>query len=582
MDALGWRPNKKCRLFHMVLEPVRSSSWAVCGYEKTDVIMARLIPPNDAEKAPAAGREAESGRVEIDDVVQCTAAGEISEYAVVAEGEERTTWFVWLLVCCCAISGLLFGYDTGVISGALVTINGDLGPPELSNGQKEFITSATTLGALLGGLAAGAMSDWTGRRPVLGIADITFMGGAIGQAVSHTVWNMIGCRFLIGIGVGLASCIAPLYIQELSPTRLRGSMVVLNVVMITLGQVIAYGIDAGFANVNAGWRWMVGLGCVPAALQLALLVYLPESPRVLVRRGNMEAARKVLSRVYALASSEQVDLKLKVLHATVKQSIEISNSTTFWQRFGSVLSNPINRRALVIGCGMQAFQQLCGFNTLMYYSASLFQEIGFNQPTAVGLIISGTNFLFTLFALKYIDVVGRRRIMVFSAPGMVFGLTLASIAFYYMTIHSGGNLVTGVHYSQGWAGIVLLSMIIFVASYATGLGNVPWQQGELFSLDVRGIGTSLCTATNWAANLLIGSTYLSLMSAITPSGAFGFYAGLCLLGWLFCVFFFPDVSGLSLEEVQSVFKAGYGIRESERLKRVKREILEREKAKMRG
>lgn len=524
-----------------------------------------------------AGDEEAKSNVEIDDVTRCAAAGEISEFAAVVEGEERTTWFVWLLVCCCTISGLLFGYDTGVISGALVTINGDLGPSELSNGQKEFITSATTLGALLGGLAAGAISDWTGRRPVLGIADVLFMGGAMGQAVSHTVWNMIGCRFLIGIGVGLASCVAPLYIQEISPTRLRGSMVVLNVVMITLGQVIAYGIDAGFANVSAGWRWMVGLGSVPAALQLALLVHLPESPRVLVRRGNMEAARKVLSRVYALASSEQVDLKLKVLHATVKQSIEIANSTTFWQRLGSLFSNPINRRALVIACGMQAFQQLCGFNTLMYYSASLFQEIGFNQPTAVGLIISGTNFLFTLFALKYIDVVGRRRIMVFSAPGMVFGLALASIAFHYMTIHTGGNLATGVQYPQGWASIVLLSMIIFVASYATGLGNVPWQQGELFSLDVRGIGTSLSTATNWAANLLIGSTYLSLISAITPSGAFGFYAGLCFLGWLFCVCCFPDVSGLSLEEVQRVFKAGYGIKESERLKRAKREILGKEK-----
>lgn len=543
--------------------------------------MARL-PPSNVEKVVPAGVEEAKSDVEIDDVTRCTAAGEISEFAAVVEGEERTTWFVWLLVCCCTISGLLFGYDTGVISGALVTINGDLGPSELSNGQKEFITSATTLGALLGGLTAGAISDWTGRRPVLGIADLIFMGGAMGQAVSHTVWSMIGCRFLIGIGVGLASCVAPLYIQEISPTRLRGSMVVLNVVMITLGQVIAYGIDAGFANVSAGWRWMVGLGSVPAALQLALLVHLPESPRVLVRRGNMEAARKALSRVYALASSEQVDLKLKVLHATVKQSIEITNSTTFWQRFGSLFSNPINRRALVIACGMQAFQQLCGFNTLMYYSASLFQEIGFNQPTAVGLIISGTNFLFTLFALKYIDVVGRRRIMVFSAPGMVFGLALASIAFHYMTIHTGGNLVTGAHYPQGWASIVLLSMIIFVASYATGLGNVPWQQGELFSLDVRGIGTSLSTATNWAANLLIGSTYLSLISAITPSGAFGFYAGLCFLGWLFCVCCFPDVSGLSLEEVQSVFKAGYGIKESERLKRVKREILGKEKPKPSG
>ncbi|KAG2112812.1 general substrate transporter [Suillus cothurnatus] len=481
-------------------------------------------------------------------------AGDVSQYAIVAEVEKHTTWFVWLLVACCTISGLLFGYDTGVISGTLVTINGDLGPAQLSDGQKEFITSATTLGALLGGLAAGAMSDWTGRRPVLGIADIIFIGGALGQAVCHTVWSMIGCRFLIGIGVGLASCIAPLYIQELSPTRLRGRMVVLNVVMITFGQVVAYGIDAGFANVSGGWRWMVGLGTVPAGIQLIFLTFLPESPRILIRKGNIEAAHRVLERVYSQATAEQIDLQLQVLRASVQQSIDIANSTTFFERFNSMITIPVNRRALIIGCGMQAFQQLCGFNTLMYYSASLFQEIGFNQPTA------------------YIDIVGRRRIMVFSAPGMVFGLTLASIAFHYMTLHTGGDLVDGVSYSRSWSAIILLSMIIFVASYATGLGNVPWQQGELFGLEVRGIGTSLSTATNWASNLLIGSTYLSLMAKITPAGAFGFYAGLCLLGWLFCLFCFPEIAGLSLEEVQSIFRDGFGIRESQRMRNQKREM----------
>jgi len=528
-------------------------------------------------KTPMEQEEKKRSDNQLEGVAQDSSSNELSALSMVAEGEDRTTWFVWLLVFCTSISGLLFGYDTGVISGALVTIGSDLGPAELSSGQKELITSATTLGALLGGLVAGMLSDFLGRRPVLGIADIIFIGGAVGQAVCHTVWSMIGCRFLIGIGVGVAACVAPLYIQELSPTRLRGRMVVLNVVAITGGQVIAYAIDAAFENTHGGWRWMVGLGSIPAGIQCFFLFFLPESPRILIRRGDMDAANAVMRKIYARATSEQVDLKVKILSAAVKQSIHIANTTTLVQRVGLIFSKPINRRALIVSCGLQAQQQLSGFNTLMYYSATLFKEIGFNQPTAVGLIVSGTNFIFTLFPLKYIDIIGRRKIMIYSAPGMVVGLTLASIAFHYLTLKTGGNLVDGTQYSTTWSAIVLLSMIFYVASYATGLGNVPWQQAELFGLEVRGIGTSFATTTNWAMNLLIGSTYLSLMDKITPAGAFGFYAGLCLLGWVFDLCCFPETAGLSLEEVQMVFKDGFGIKESERLRKEKSELRENER-----
>ncbi|KAF7798166.1 hypothetical protein EIP86_009383 [Pleurotus ostreatoroseus] len=291
-------------------------------------------------------KETKASYDDLDDIAQLNANGEISELAVIAEGEERTTWFVWLLVACTSISGLLFGYDTGVISGALVTIGSDLGPSSLSAGQSELITSATTLGALIGGLVAGAMSDYVGRRPVLGIADVIFIGGAIGQAVCHTVWSMIGCRFLIGIGVGLASCVAPLYIQELSPTRLRGRMVVLNVVMITGGQVIAYGIGAAFERMHGGWRWMVGLGAIPAGTQFFMLFFLPESPRILIRKGNLDAAKNILARVYGHATPKQVDLKLLALRSAVRRSIEITNSTTFMERVVMLLRKPVNRRAL--------------------------------------------------------------------------------------------------------------------------------------------------------------------------------------------------------------------------------------------
>ncbi|KAF8528146.1 hypothetical protein BU17DRAFT_73770 [Hysterangium stoloniferum] len=246
------------------------------------------------------------------------AAGEMSEMTVVAEGEERTTIFVWLLACNTTYSN---SYDTGVISGALVTIGSDLGPHSLSSTQDELITSATTLGALIGGLTAGIMSDYCGRKPVLAIADVIFLGGAIGQAVCHTVSAMIGGRFLIGIADGLAACIAPLYIQELSPTRLRGRMVTLNVVAITGGQVIAYGIGAAFENTH-------------------------ESPRIMVRTGKQEAARHIMQKIYAYATPEQIDLKVRVLTVAVQEAIDITNTTTFKQRLYSIFFVPINRRAL--------------------------------------------------------------------------------------------------------------------------------------------------------------------------------------------------------------------------------------------
>ncbi|KIJ25725.1 hypothetical protein M422DRAFT_785451 [Sphaerobolus stellatus SS14] len=218
------------------------------------------------------------------------------------------------------------------------------------------------------------------------------------------------------------------------------------------------------------WRWMVGLGCVPAAIQTVLLFFLPESLRILVRRGDEEAAMNIMRRIYAHATEKEVVAKVKVLTEKVREAKEITERTTLGQRVYSIFFVAVNRRALIVGCGLQTFQQL---------------------------------FLFTLVALKYIDIIGRRKIMVWTLPGMIFGLTLAAISFHFLTLRTNNRLVDGTKYPDSWSVLPLFSMIIFVASYATSLGNVPWQQGELFSLEVRGIGTSLATAMNWSANLII-------------------------------------------------------------------------------
>ncbi|KAG8928204.1 myo-inositol transporter [Tulasnella sp. 418] len=271
---------------------------------------------------------------------------DLLDETVKVEHDDHTTLFVWILVFASSISGLLFGYDTGVISGALVTIRGDLGPAELSNTQKELITSATTLGALLGGFTAGILSDRIGRKWVLAVADLIFIAGAVGQSVCRTVPAMIGGRFVIGWGVGLASCVVPLLIGEVSPTKQRGRLVTVNVVSITLGQVIAYGIGAAFESVAGGWRWMVGLGAVPAGIQLLLLPMVPESPRILLRQGNRAAAFMCLKKIYPNTSNDEINSKVTLMEESIKESVAISKSTTLFQKSKIVFLVPSNRRAL--------------------------------------------------------------------------------------------------------------------------------------------------------------------------------------------------------------------------------------------
>ncbi|ORY32625.1 and other transporter-domain-containing protein [Naematelia encephala] len=527
---------------------------------------------DDDHSAKSSAELIRSREGSIDNVEDLDGLGEVDESAVVVEGEDSATPFVWGLVGSASIAGLLFGYDTGVISGTLVIIGTDLGGT-LTDWQKEMITSSTTLGALIGGLAAGSLSDIVGRRPIIALANVVFIGGAICQAGSHTVSSMVVGRLIVGLGVGLASCIVPLYIGELAPTRIRGRLVTINVVFVTLGQLAAYAIGSAFENVSSGWRWMVGFGAVPALIQLCSLGLLPESPRILLLRSRSDSARDILAKIYPRADARQLDAKVQIMNQSVKQSVLVTQSTIWSQRAASLFKDGANRRALIIGGGLQAAQQLCGFNTLMYYSASIFASLGFKNATGTGCIIAGVNFIFTLVALRIVDPFGRRRTMIATLPMMVIALILASVFFHKLTASTGGVLQEGYDYPPTYASAILLAMMLYVAAYASGLGNIPWQQGELFRLEVRGLGSSICTAINWSCNLVISATFLSLMRTATPSGAFGIYAGFCFLSWIFCILVYPETSGLSLEEVFFIFQDDFGVDKSRRLREAKAEKL---------
>ncbi|KAL7268426.1 hypothetical protein RUND412_008952 [Rhizina undulata] len=463
--------------------------------------------------------------------------------------------FVWLVTLAAAIGGFLFGYDTGVISGVLVVLSDDLGHV-LSSSEKELVTSLTSGGAFIGAIFAGMCADRWGRKPVIAVGCVAFTIGAVLQAASFGLVQMAVGRFVIGTGVGLAAMVVPVYIGELAPSKYRGRMVTIDALCITGGQMVSYAIGAAFENVVHGWRYMIILGAVPALMLLFLLPILPETPRQLLNHDRPDAALEVLRKIYPAAT--QTQLSNKIQHLTYH--IHVSTSKTpLWHSLKMLYTTPSNLRALIVTCGLMAIQQLCGFNSLMYYSATLFALVGFKNAIAVGLVVAGTNFLGTIVSFVSIDRFGRRRVLVGSMWGMAVGLGVCAAAFKYLPISSDLEIASGGS-GMGWPGIVVLvSIVVYVAFYAVGLGNVPWQANELLPMEVRAVGVMMVTCTCWGCNIIISATFLSLMKGITPTGAFALYAAICFVGWIAVILCYPEVAGMTLEEITRVFRDSFGV-----------------------
>lgn len=475
---------------------------------------------------------------------------------------------VILLTLASSISGFMFGYDTGYISGALVSVGTDLSNKYLTNGEKELITSATSLGALLGAVLGGILANLLGRRLVLLGSNIIFVTGTIIQLASKTVWTMIVGRFILGWGVGIASLIAPLMLSELAPSRYRGRLIVTNGMFITGGQLIAYFINWGLTNVNHGWRVSVGLCMVPPVVQFVLFWFLPDTPRFYIINNDVVNAKKVLKKVYKDVDDSFVDAEIAEMiasNSTVPGDGPLSRA---WNSIKLIHSTPANFRALILACGLQGIQQFTGFNSLMYFSATIFETSGFDNATAVSIIIAATNFVFTFIALCIIDKVGRRRILIFAVPCMCASLVLCAIGFHFLGVKFDNNNSVKVAASgiTGWGIIIILSMVWFVASYAIGIGCSAWTGVELFSdVNVRSVGAMFAAATNWAGSLTVASTFLTMLENITPTGTFSFFAGLCFVAFIFIYFLYPEVAGLELEETTQLLSSGFNVKEAGRL-----------------
>lgn len=473
--------------------------------------------------------------------------------------------FIYAITLAVALGGCLFGYDSGVISGVLVTIGNDLGK-ELTTNEKELITSIMSAGAFFGGILGGMVIDRIGRRIPLIIASVFFFIGSVIQAASFSLAQMTVGRFVVGFGVGLASMIVPIFIAELSPSKYRGRMITLDSICITGSQMLSYIIDFAFQNVPGGWRYMVGAAGIPAILLGVAVYFIPDTPRYLIQKDRIEEATLVIRRIYPNATDLQVNNKVKLIDSSFHFERESVGEYTVWQRLKMLYTNTINLKALIVACGLMGIQQFAGSNTMTFYAPTLFSLVGFKESIAVSIVTSGTNAIFTIVSLFIIDRAGRRRLLVSTVWIMSFFLIIGAVAIHYIPINPDLSIEGSPKLS--WAGILLLISIIgYIAGYAVGLGNVAWFGGELLPMEVRSIGTTMVNCTCWGSNIVVSSTYLSMMKHLTPSGAFGFYVCTTFFGWIAIIFFYPEVTDMTLEEIKEVFKHGFGVRYSEKLRK---------------
>ncbi|GLA62880.1 myo-inositol transporter [Aspergillus tubingensis] len=484
------------------------------------------------------------------------------------------TWFVWVVALTASIAGMLFGYDTGIISGVLVVLKDDLNNRSVTSSEKEMITSLCSGGAFIGAIFAGNTADRFGRKMAIYLGCVLFVIGSVLQAAAYTIAQMAVGRVVVGLGVGSAAMVVPLYVAEIAPAGARGRLIGLNNMSITGGQVISYAIGAAFASVSHGWRYMVGLGALPALILGCMMPFCPESPRHLIYNGRMEEARSVLGRIYSSAATdEQIAALLVTIRAACDQAREINDTGSGWSKVVKLHTVGSNLRALIAACGLMVISQMSGFNALMYYSSTLFALVGFNNSTAVGLVVAGTNFIMTWVNMMVVDGWGRRRLLLATAWGMAVGMAAVAIAFHWVPV----NMETLEPLNPGIspAAIVILVFVIwFVVFYGVSVGNTAWMSTDFFPLEVRAMGTMWMTCSNWGSNVIVSSTFLTMAKSMTPSGAFGFYAALCGISYVWIYFFYPEVSGLVLEEVQEVFQHGFGVRYARQLRKERKDIIE--------
>ena len=434
------------------------------------------------------------------------------------------------MIAVVVLAGALFGYDQGVISGALLGIQKAFAVGAVA---LEIVTSWVTLGAMFGSLAGGYVADHFGRKRALLVAAGLFTLGALVEAFAPDVPVLVFGRLAAGFGVGVAAVAAPLYAAELAPAAQRGRFVSSYQLAITIGIFLAYLIDEALAG-SGGWRLMLGISAFAGVL-LALAVLLAvESPRWFAKAGRRDDARRTL---VALGAGDEADARL----AAIEASLRAEHETPSW---ADVFSSRW-RTPLKIGLGLAVLQQITGINAIIYYSDQIFAAAGFTTPAAqteaTTWAIGGVNVLSTFIAIAFIDRLGRRPLLIAGLIGM--GLSLAAVGFAFQQSQAGGHVSLGV--------VTLGALIVFIVSFAFSLGPVTWTViNEIYPGDIRGRAVAVATAVNWGAAFLVSEFFLSIVKWIGQAYAFWLFAVFCALGLVWVIIAVPETRCRSLEEIE--------------------------------
>jgi len=463
----------------------------------------------------------------------------MNDIAADESGPHGSIAYLTMVVLVATLGGLLFGYDTAVIAGAIGFLQTHF---QLTPAMKGWAASSALAGCVLGVVLAGPISDRFGRRNTLIFAAVMFLVSAIGTAVPRTLTTFVLFRLIGGVGVGAASMTSPMYIAEISPARIRGRMVSVNQFAIISGMlvvyfvnyfIVAYGQDVGGDwNVVHGWRWMFGSEAVPALALLVLLLLVPESPRWLIEKGRLDQARDILTRVDGPGHADREIREIQSALAEEPTSLKH-------------LLRPGLRLALTIGVVLAVLQQVTGINVFLYYAPEIFKTVagaGVDVAMLQTVVVGAVNLGFTVLAIAIVDKVGRKPLMIVGAAGMGVSLTAIGVAAMLDQL-------------AAW---VLLFILGYIACFAMSVGPVTWViLSEIFPTKIRGRALAVATFCLWTANLVVSQTFPMmdenpwLIEQFNHGFPFFVYAVFCLVLVVFMIAAVPETKGRTLEQIES-------------------------------